>query len=122
MPRRLKVFNSVHAVRRATYGEISYAIAIALAAILFSNPAVYALAIINLGFADGLAAIVGTRYGKKKYKILGATKTAAGFVAAFLFAVLSGAIFWQVASFSLDVSSLAIVVHILLTAGLSGSS
>ena len=115
--KHFKFFRAMHAVRRTSYGELSYAAAIALAATFFKAPELYALAIINLGFADGLAAVIGTRYGRKKYKIFGATKTTTGFYAAFLFTILSSAIFWQFAVAG-DTASVYIAVHVFLVAGL----
>ena len=115
--KRFKLFKAMPAVRRTTYGELSYAVAIGLTAAFFQAPELYALAIINLGFADGLAAVIGTRYGKKKRKVFGATKTNAGFYAAFLFTILSGSVFWQFAVAG-DQASIFIATHVFIVAGL----
>ena len=51
--KKLGFLKSIHGVRRSTHGEITYALGITLTAILFPEPGVFALAILNLGFADG---------------------------------------------------------------------
>ena len=103
--KRLGFLKSIHGVRRTTYGEITYALGIAFAAWYAKNdPSVYALAVINLGFADGLAAVIGSKYGynKKKYRFFMSKKnkspndgkTLIGASTSFSFAVFSGLFFW----------------------------
>ncbi|OGL25109.1 hypothetical protein A3A68_02265 [Candidatus Saccharibacteria bacterium RIFCSPLOWO2_01_FULL_48_13] len=66
-------------VRRESYGEIFSALAIILCASLTTEPIFYALAILHLALADGLAAIIGTRYGRQlKYFVFGQEKTIIG--------------------------------------------
>lgn len=93
--KRIKIFRSIYTVKRPTYGEVSYAAGIGLTAFLFHEPAVYCLAILNLGIADGLAAVIGRKFGRcnKKSKVFG-IKSFAGSSACFLFALASGAVFW----------------------------
>ena len=105
--KRLGFLKSIHGVRRTTYGEITYALGIAFVAwYARDNEAVYALAVINLGFADGLAAVIGSKYGanKKKYRFFMSKKkvnkqdgkTLIGASTSFSFAVLSGLFFWVI--------------------------
>ena len=51
-------------------GEFMFVLGVMITVLMFENEVVYALAIINLGIADGMAAIIGTRYGRKKYDVL----------------------------------------------------
>lgn len=75
----LNVFQAIHAVERPTWGEACFALAVGLLALVTREPAIYAVAILHMGLADGVAAIVGTVYGKTNaYKVFGHTKTVAG--------------------------------------------
>lgn len=116
--KHLKWFKSIYAVGRITYGELSYAVAIAMSALLFERPAVFALAIINLGFADGLAAIIGKKYGGKRYRVFAGYKTVAGTAACFLFALISGAVFWYAVD-TVTGTSLAYMAIYTIGAGLA---
>ena len=113
--KRLKILRSVYSVRRPTNGELSYGLGIALTALLFREPAVYALAIVNLGIADGLAAIIGKKFGKRRYRVLGARKTFIGTAACFLFAIFSGALFWKLATVDPSFSREYAIGHIMLS-------
>jgi phytol kinase len=76
------VFKAIHAVERPTWGEIGFALAITVIAILFKDPVIYTVAILHMSLADGIAAIVGTMYGKSNsYKIFGHIKSRAGTLA-----------------------------------------
>lgn len=75
-----RFLHSLHSVRRVTYGELWYPLGIGISAILFTNPYIYALAVLHMGLADGLAAVVGVGMGKnaKRFTILHQTKSVAG--------------------------------------------
>jgi dolichol kinase len=64
--RRRRIFTAVHDVERRSYGEIFYPLGIALLATFFPHwrPFVYGVLVIAL--ADGLAAPVGIRFGRRK--------------------------------------------------------
>lgn len=68
--RKLHVFRAIYAVRRYSYGEPLFALGIGLAATLTRSPWIFAAAILHLSLADGLAAIVGVRYGKQRRNII----------------------------------------------------
>jgi phytol kinase len=66
-------------VGRATYGDMFLALAIFLCASLTHNKVFFALAILEVALADGLAAVVGIKYGKYwGYKFLNHKKTVIG--------------------------------------------
>lgn len=90
------LLRSIKAVRRITFGEIWYPAGIAVAAILFRDPVVYSIAILHMGLADGLAAVVGVGLGKKakKFKINGATKSVAGTLTFMAVSFMLYAIYW----------------------------
>ena len=66
-------------IGRATYGDILFAVAIFLAASLTHDKFFFALAILEVAIADGLAAVAGISYGKYwEYKVFGHKKTVIG--------------------------------------------
>jgi phytol kinase len=66
-------------IGRATYGDILYALAIFLAATLTHDKVFFALAVLEVAIADGLAAVAGNLYGKYwGYKVFGHKKTVIG--------------------------------------------
>lgn len=66
-------------IKRRTYGDFFFAIGIGLSALITTNKIFFAVAILNMAVADGLAAIVGKRWGgRSPYRVFGYTKTIAG--------------------------------------------
>lgn len=66
-------------IGRRTYGDIFLAVAISLSAYFANNKIFFALAILNVSLADGLAALVGKRYGgTNRYRVFGQPKTIVG--------------------------------------------
>jgi hypothetical protein len=55
--KKTKLFRSLRSIRRATYGEIWYALGIGASAILFSDGSVFAVAVLTMALADGFAAV-----------------------------------------------------------------
>lgn len=77
--RRLKVIDYMSGTKRLSYGDIFFALAVLLCALLTTNKYFFMLAILIMGLGDGMAAVVGKRYGKNwKYKSLGQNKTFVG--------------------------------------------
>ena len=75
----LKAFHYSSDLNRHTYGDIFFALAILLTSLATHNKLFFALAILNMALADGLAAVVGQKYGKNwRYMILTHTKTVIG--------------------------------------------
>ena len=72
-------------------------VGIILTSLFFPDPTVYALAVINLGMADGFAAIIGTKYGRIKYDVFGSTKSLIGMLTSFIVVIISGLLFWMLA-------------------------
>lgn len=65
--------------RGSTYGDVFVALAIIICALATANKTYFALAMLELGLADGLAAVVGTKFGQDwRYKVFGSTKTVIG--------------------------------------------
>lgn len=75
----LNLFQAIHSVQRPTVGELFFAAAVGLTTLITQDKYIFAAAILHMSLADGLAAIIGTRFGKKnRYKILGQTKSLIG--------------------------------------------
>lgn len=76
---KLSLFSSVHGVSRRTWGEPLFAATIGIVATITSSEYIFAAAILHLSLADGLAAIIGVKYGGKTgYKLFGHYKTLIG--------------------------------------------
>jgi dolichol kinase len=72
-------FNYHGKIGRATYGDFFLALAILICALITDNKIFFAIAILEVALADGLAAIVGMAYGKGwTYKVFGYKKTVIG--------------------------------------------
>jgi phytol kinase len=81
--------NSVHKINEESIGALLYAPSLTLTAVVFwpINQLAFQGAALVLGLSDGVAGIVGKRYGKRKYSITG-TKTIEGSIVFFLITAL----------------------------------
>lgn len=52
-------------------------------------PYIGGLGILAMGYGDGLAALIGTKYGKRKFRVLGSTKSLEGSLAMFFAAFIA---------------------------------
>jgi phytol kinase len=102
---KLRLFQSLGSVARLTYGEVFFALIIGALTLVTSSKGIYAAAILHLGFADGLAALIGLRYGRTTtYHIFNHRKSLVGTTTFFItslailvgFSLLSSAgLSWQ---------------------------
>jgi phytol kinase len=77
--RYLKIFKAIHSVQRPTWGEFFFAVAVGTLSFVEHHPHIYTAALLAMSLADGMAAVVGTRYGgRRRYRVLGSTKSLAG--------------------------------------------
>jgi phytol kinase len=87
--RYLRVFSVIHSVQRPTLGEVYFAIVVGLLAVLIKDGWVYLAALLHMSLADGLAAIIGVRYGKRNtYIVFGHKKSVVGTSAFFVVSLL----------------------------------
>jgi phytol kinase len=85
------IFHAITDVKRKTWGDIFYAVGLGLIAVLAKQPWAFAIAVLHMSVADGLAGLIGTEFGKgNRYKVLGATKSVVGTLS---FVVVSFALF-----------------------------
>lgn len=76
---RLKTLHASGEVGRKTYGFYLFALAVFVVPSLTHNKIFFALALLNMALADGMAAVLGTARGKKyEYRIFGQPKTIIG--------------------------------------------
>lgn len=92
---KFNIFRSIHAVKREAYGEIAFALAIGFLAFICTSKWIFAASMLALSLADGMAAVIGTIYGRKNgYKVFGRQKSIIGtttfFVIAFLIVSVYG--------------------------------
>ncbi|MFO0781826.1 MAG: hypothetical protein U0524_02950 [Candidatus Saccharimonadales bacterium] len=114
--KQLKVFQAIHSVQRPTHGELFFALAVGALALISQNEWIYMAAILQMSLADGLAAVIGTRFGNNtRYMVLGHTKSIHGTVT---FLVVSIAILLVFTAFSGIILSLPIILGIAVAASL----
>ncbi|HUY84985.1 MAG TPA: hypothetical protein VMU97_00540 [Candidatus Dormibacteraeota bacterium] len=81
----LRVFQAIHSVQRPTWGELFFAVSVGAVTFITHNKWIYAAALLQMALADGLAAVVGVRFGNpQKYMVFGHTKSVAGSLCFFL--------------------------------------
>lgn len=79
---KLKALHAGGGVERKTYGFYLFALAVIITPFLTHNKTIFALAMLNMALADGMAAIVGTLYGSKyEFRVFGQLKTVIGSMA-----------------------------------------
>lgn len=81
---QLGVFGAIHKIKHRSSGELWYPIGIGLAALFTSQPWIFTIAVLHLALADGLASIVGYRFGLRHYQIGQHTKSLLGSFAFFV--------------------------------------
>ena len=75
---RVKILQSLNGVARHSYGTFFYAASIAALFALFWRPGLHAYAAIGvlvMTWGDALAALIGRRWGRRKYVVAGITKS-----------------------------------------------
>ena len=77
--RKWNIFKGIHSVVRPTIGEVMFALAVGGLTFLTTNKWIYLIAVLQMSLADGIAAMVGTNFGKKNsYKVFGQIKSVVG--------------------------------------------
>ena len=77
--RSIAFFSFNHKNRQESYGDIFLALAVILVPALTHDKVFFAVAMLSVALADGLAAVAGTNFGQKwRYKVFGQTKTVVG--------------------------------------------
>lgn len=73
------IFSSIHGIKRATWGEVYFGAVVGIVALITHDPWIYMAAVLHMSLADGFAAIMGMRFGKKyHYTVFGSLKSVVG--------------------------------------------
>ncbi len=106
--RKFTIFKSVKKLDRQSHGELYFSIGILVASLLTTNKYIFLVAILNLSISDGLAAILGKKYGKStKYTVFGAKKSLIGSLVFYICALIILVAYY---AFSNQLPSLATVI------------
>lgn len=90
--RFFNLFKAIHSVQRPTWGEVFFAIAVGVIALMTQEKWIYTASLLVMSLADGLAAVIGSNFGNKyRYSIFGHPKTLIG---TFTFFVISAGILY----------------------------
>jgi dolichol kinase len=109
-----KVSSSGHGLGLVYYA-ISWTI---LAFFFFDQPWIIAVGIAAMSYGDGLASLIGQKYGKTKYNLLGDTKSIEGSLAMFL--VLIVALAGVLAYYGQPINALTVLMVSLVATLLEG--
>lgn len=119
----LRVFRAVHSVQRPTWGEVMFALSVGTVALIAHNGWVYLAALLHMSLADGLAAVIGTRFGRRtKYRIFKQHKSIVGTLTFLLVSIgiLLGYALFTPSTFSLWFVPLAVAATILENISIRG--
>ena len=88
------IFKSIHGVKRATWGEVYFGLVVGLLALVTQDGWIYMTALLHMSLADGLAAVIGMRFGKKnRYSVLGSLKSLVGTMTFFVISLVLLAVY-----------------------------
>jgi phytol kinase len=80
-----RFFQAIHSVQRPTLGELFFAVAVGMVALVTHDRWIYAAALLQMALADGLAAIIGVQYGNRlKYLVFKYPKSVVGTITFFV--------------------------------------
>lgn len=83
----LNVFQAIHSVQRPTLGELYFALAVGIVPFITHDKWIFMAAILQMGLADGMAAVIGERWGKQSYLVFGSRKSIAGSLTFYIFSL-----------------------------------
>ena len=116
--KRKKLLGSIHRINNESIGALLFAPSLTLTAIIFwpVNTLIFQGAALILGLSDGIAGVVGQRYGRKKYSVSG-IKTIEGSLIFFLITtlILFGVLYISDTPIALDMTLLVFGGSLLLT-------
>lgn len=119
LDRHFRIFKSVHSVKRQTVGDILFPVGIAIATYVSSSPWIFTVAVLHLSLGDGMAAVVGNKYGKQyAYSILRQKKSFAGSVAFWGTSLIITGVMLAFMPINLQYASLAILLLLPLSSTL----
>jgi phytol kinase len=85
LSRKFNIFSAIHSVQRPTWGEFWFALVVGLLAIVPDHHHIYTVALLVMSLADGMAAVVGIRFGRStRYKVFKSEKSLVGTLTFFI--------------------------------------
>lgn len=109
--RKLRIFKSVHSVKRKTIGDIMFPLGIVLTTFVADSSWIFAVAILHLSLGDGFAAIFGQHFQPKfAYALLGQKKSFVGSGVFFAMSVILTAAFLYLAPVTVFASALPLLI------------
>jgi dolichol kinase len=116
LSRHFHLFKSIHDVKRHSYGELFFPVAIGLMALLFPEAMFYTYGILVMAIADGLAGLLGAQFGRKVYRLGNAKKSCIGSA---VFFVTCSAIGWIIMP-HIGIFAIALVLTLVEAASTKG--
>ena len=117
----IPILPSIESVGRKSYGTLFYALSMGILAAYFwqDAPQYAVIGILTMAWGDGMAAIIGQRYGKHKYQVWDINKswegslamTTAAFVVTLIILGFVEGSSWQVWTIALVVASISTVAE-----------
>ena len=114
----IPILPSIESVGRKSLGTLFYAISIGILAAYFwqDSPQYTVIGILTMAWGDGMAAIIGQRFGKHTYQVFQITKSWEGSLAmAGASFLVTGLILWSVEGNSWQIWSISLVVALVAT-------
>lgn len=118
LSRKFKIFHAIHNVRRKAWGEVLFALSIGLLPFISTSRLVFVAAVLHMSLADGLAGMIGSRYGKStRFSMFGQAKSVVGST---IFMIASAVIvlgFFKASKFASvdDINWVVIILPVLAT-------
>lgn len=117
---RFKIFKSIHNVDRNSIGEIMFGVTVGLVTFIASSHLVYTISILAMSLSDGVAALIGTYYGKSnRYKIFGRTKSLLGSLTFFTITLILTLIYVSRSNHSFNLWYLALCLGLTVVENIS---
>jgi phytol kinase len=109
----LRIFNAIHSVQRPTWGEVCFALSVGIVAIATHDKWIYMASLLQMGLADGLAAVVGVRFGRSNsYLFFGHAKSVAGTITFFITSLVILSVYMQFSGAQLSPLYIVLVAFI----------
>jgi len=121
----LHLFQAIHSVQRPTWGELFFALAVGIIALVTHDQWIYMAAVLQMSLADGFAAVVGVRYGNgSRYHVFGQDKSVIGtltFVIVSIAILVGYSLQAPGVSFSIGLIGISLAATLVENVGIQGS-
>ena len=114
----IPILPSINSVGRQSLGTLFYALSIGILASWFwqDRPQYTAIGILVMAWGDGMAAIIGQRFGKHSYQVFNITKSWEGSLAmAIATFVVTGTILWAVEGINWQIGLISLITALVAT-------